>query len=171
MRTLSIKLLPALALMLLHISSAYAEPMFVEANTPAKWYYLDGAEAEQMVSEAQAEAAAVGRNVVIIFGTQSCHDTRALLEWLDQPEVARALHSSFDFQLVESGRAKDRNLMLARKFGVDRIEGTPTLLILSGRDGKLLNRGDIAKLRNAARQTPDQRMDYFQQYLPEKATP
>lgn len=119
-----------------------------------------------MVSAAQEEAAALGRNVAIIFGTERCPDTRALLQWLGQPDVAQALEPSFDFILVESGPAKDRNLALARKFGVERIEGTPTLLILSGRDGALLNRKTMSKLRTASRQTSAQRMDYFRKYRP-----
>lgn len=159
-------LIGLIALALPLASPVQAEPVVAEQNAPAKWQYLDGAEAEQMVSAAQEEAAVLGRNIAIIFGTERCPDTRALLQWLDQPDIAEALKPSFDFILVESGPAKDRNLALARKFGVERIEGTPTLLILSGRDGTLLNRKTVSKLRTAASQTPAQRMDYFRTYRP-----
>lgn len=158
--------LATFALSLPVVGTAQAEPVIADQQVPAKWHYLDGAEAEQMVSAAQEEAAALGRNVAIIFGTERCPDTRALLQWLGQPDVAQALEPSFDFILVESGPAKDRNLALARKFGVERIEGTPTLLILSGRDGALLNRKTMSKLRTASRQTSAQRMDYFRKYRP-----
>lgn len=160
-------LLAVLALSLPVAGTAQAEPVIADQQAPAKWHYLDGAEAEQMVSAAQEEAAALGRNVAIIFGTERCPDTRALLQWLDQPEIAQALKPSFDFILVETGPARDRNLALARKFGVTHIEGTPTLLILSGRDGSLLNSKSISKLRTAARQSSRQRMAYFRAFAPQ----
>lgn len=166
MRHRFVVLLSALTLGCWTINPLHAEPVFATEAKPVSWRYLDGAEAEQMVSEAQEEAAAVGRNVAIIFGTESCHDTRALLQWLGQPDVAKWLNPAFDFILVESGRAKDRNLALAREFGVERIEGTPSLIILSGRDGVVVNRKAIATLRTAARQSPDQLMAYFRKYQP-----
>lgn len=144
---------------------AHAEPVSTAEEAKAR-IYNDGGAASAAVAAAQAHARTHATNVVVIFGTERCHDTRALLDWIAKDDVIQSLSPSYELVLVESGIARDRNLDLARKLGVNRIEGTPSLIILSGRNGKVLNRKVTAKLRSAASMTPEQRMAYFDKYRP-----
>lgn len=140
-------------------------PTFAE-KARSREDYMDGTAARAAVAGARHYAREHDHNVVIIFGTDRCHDTRALLEWFLKPDVRQSLGRSFEFVLVESGVTRDRNLDLARQFGVNRIEGTPSLIIVSGRDGSVVNRKAVAKLRTAASMTSEERMAYFDKYRP-----
>jgi len=58
---------------------------------------------------------------------------------------------------------RDRNLNIARRFGIDAILGTPTVLILSP-DGDLLNRDSVHDWRTADSKTLAETLDYFESF-------
>jgi hypothetical protein len=57
-------------------------------------------------------------------------------------------------------RAQRRNLDLARRFGLDGIKGTPTVLIVDD-TGKPMNLRDVPKWSNARSRSTDAIYDYF----------
>ncbi len=131
--------------------------------------YLDGVAAKNAVDHALSIAERTEKRVVIVVGTESCHDTQALLQWLKQIGVRTRYGNEFEFVLVESGK-KDRNLDLIAAYGVKAIEGTPGILVLD-KDGNLVNPGHVFDLRTAASQTPEQLKVWFDGYRPRKIYP
>lgn len=148
-----------------------AHPTALEAapieSLPRLLPYLDGAQARAALEQAQKEAGWFQSNILVILGTETCPDTRALRQWLARPSVESSLKRPFEMLLVESGRDRKRNIALARQFGVRSLAGTPTVLILSA-DGKLVNRADISALRTASHWTDAQFQAYFSRFAPAK---
>ena len=123
------------------------------------------ADATATVESALARAAIANRPVILVLGANWCHDSRGLAGWFAKPRFAAMLDAKYELVYVDVGH-RDRNLDIARRFGVDEIKGTPTVLVLSS-SGALLNRKSAPKWRNAASRTEADIFAYFDQFAPE----
>jgi hypothetical protein len=100
------------------------------------------------VAAARERATASGRMTMIVLGGNWCHDSRALGAWLTSEPFQRDLTPRYEMVFVDVGH-RDRNLDIPAMWGVDSLQGTPTVLIISA-DGRLLNRTSAGSWRNAA---------------------
>ena len=123
------------------------------------------ADAEAAVDAALARALVADKKVILVMGANWCHDSRGLAGWFAEPRFAAMLDAKYQLVYVDVGH-KDRNLDIARRFGVDEIRGTPTVLVLSSR-GELLNPRSAPKWRNAASRDEDDIFVYFDRFTPE----
>lgn len=143
-------------LMRLAMTAAYAD----EAAAPAP--FDEAADARADVERAFAAASQDGRKVVLILGGNWCHDSRALARRLSDPALGALMTKYFHTVFIDVGR-RDRNLWLARRYGVDTLAGTPTVLIVSP-DGALLNADRIGDLTTADSQSLAEVTAYFDLY-------
>jgi thiol-disulfide isomerase/thioredoxin len=120
------------------------------------------ANAKADVDAALARAKTAGRLTIIVMGANWCHDSRALAGWFATPRFAEMLTPSYELVYVDVGY-RDRNLEIARRFGIKSIKGTPTVMIIGG-DGRLLNKKDSPTWRNAASRTEDEIYSYFAKF-------
>jgi len=111
------------------------------------------------VADAMARAKANGRRVILVFGANWCHDSRALAGWFASPRFAAMLSPRYEIVWVDVGQ-KDRNLDLARRFGLDGVKGTPTVLMLDSA-GKPLNLEDAPRWHDASTRSEDKIYRYF----------
>lgn len=111
------------------------------------------------VADAMARAKANGHRVILVFGANWCHDSRALAGWFASPRFAAMLSSRYEIVWIDVGQ-KDRNLDLARRFGLDGIKGTPTVLMLDS-TGKPLNLKDAPRWHDASTRSEDKIYRYF----------
>ena len=155
-------ILTVLTLGLVPNTSAHDAEKIAIPAMPQDVVFEDGVTARKKIEDAKVRAGIAGKNVLILIGTKSCHDTAALLGWFSHPLFAPMISTNFQLVLVESGR-KDRNLDLVRSLGFKAIEGTPMLVVMTP-DGAILNRKQIFTLRNAASRTPDDLYRYFIPY-------
>ena len=121
------------------------------------------ATAQGDVAAALARAKVSGHRVILVFGANWCHDSRALAGWFATPRFAAMLRDRYEIAWINVGDdpgEKDRNPDLARRFGLDGIKGTPTVLILDSA-GKPLNLSDAPKWRDASTRSADSIYDYF----------
>lgn len=109
--------------------------------------------AQHDVAVALARAAANGHRIILVYGANWCHDSRALAGWLATPRFRAMLASRYELVWIDVGH-KDRNLDLARRFGLDGIKGTPTVLVLDAA-GKPLNLADAPGWKNASTRSAD----------------
>lgn len=130
---------------------AFAKPA-VAAHPEAKPFGHPG-RARQEVAAALTRAAGNGHRVLLVFGANWCHDSRALAGWFATPRFRELLASRYELVWVDVGK-KDKNLDLARRFGLDGIAGTPTVLIVDA-TGKPLNLSDAPSWKNASTRDPD----------------
>ena len=139
-------LITAFALML--ASPAQSTAKEVEVGQPEASPFDAKANARADVDAALARAISGKRLALIVMGANWCHDSRALAGWFAQPRFAAMIVSRYELVYVDVGY-KDRNIDIARRFGLKSIKGTPTVLIVDG-NGKLLNKKDAPTWRNAA---------------------
>ncbi|QDZ08393.1 thioredoxin family protein [Sphingomonas panacisoli] len=115
------------------------------------------------VDTALMAAIAADKRVILVFGANWCHDSRALAGWFATPRFQTMLHDRYEIAWINVGDKpgeKDRNGDLARRFGLGPITGTPTVLVLDS-TGKPVNLADAPTWRNAASRSGDAIFAYF----------
>lgn len=123
------------------------------------------ADATAQVDAALSRAKATNRLAIIVLGANWCHDSRALAGWFGTPRFAGMIAGRYELVYVDVGQ-KDRNLDLARRFGIKTLKGTPTVLIVNG-DGKLLNGAkDAASWHNASKRSEEDIFRAFAEFTP-----
>ena len=136
----------------------------VKAGHPEARPFDAKADAKVEVDAALARAKSGNRMVLLVMGANWCHDSRALAGWFAQPRFAAMIASRYELVYVDVGY-KDRNIDLARRFGLTKIKGTPTVMILD-RQGKLLNKKDAPSWRNASTRSQEQVYRAFAEFTP-----
>lgn len=119
------------------------------------------------VDAALARARATGKRALLVLGGNWCHDSRGLAEKLEGPALSAIVAENYELVWVDVGR-RDRNLDIARRFGVASLLGTPTVLILSA-DGILLNADSVHDWRAADSKTLDETIAYFAKWAGEES--
>lgn len=106
------------------------------------------------------------KHVILIFGGNWCHDSRALTGWFQTPRFAAMLLPKYELVYVDVGNPKagnGRNLDIASRFGIKQIKGTPTVLIVTP-DSKPLNLDAAAGWKNAASRKEEDIFAYFSDF-------
>lgn len=131
-----------------------------ELATPLPAPYVEASieVARQTVEDTLARAKKSGKRVLLDFGANWCPDCRIFSGVMELPEVKSFVEKHYEIGIIEVGK-KDKNLDLAQRFGVT-LEGIPMLIILDDQ-GKVVNAGTTADLRNAREWTPQALVDYL----------
>lgn len=124
------------------------------------------ADAEIDINHTLVAAKEEGKLGLLIFGANWCHDSRALAAHFEKPRFQSLLRNHYKMTYVDVGQ-KNRNIDLARKFGVDNIVGTPTIFVTNS-DGDVLNLDTAPTWRNAASRNEDDIFDYFRGFAHQK---
>ena len=135
-----------------------AAPVTVSPHPEAR-PFGDPASADRDVADAMRRAKANGHRILLVFGANWCHDSRALAGWFATPRFAAMLGPRYEIVWIDVGQ-KDRNLDHARRFGLDGIKGTPTVLMLDSA-GKPLNLKDAPRWHDASKRGEDKIYRYF----------
>lgn len=135
------------------------------AEHPEAKPYEKNAKASQDVDAALARAVAADKRVLLVMGANWCHDSRGLAGWFEQPRFAEMLKTKYEVVYIDVGH-RDRNIDIAQRFGIEKIKGTPTVLVLSSQ-GALLNPKSAPTWRNAASRDEEEIFSYFDQFTPE----
>lgn len=109
------------------------------------------------VDAALASAELSGKHVLLVMGANWCHDSRAFAGWMETPRFAAMLAERYEVVYVNVGMPQTgdgHNLHIARRFGIENIEGTPTVLIITP-EGTVLNADQADSWRNAGTRTED----------------
>lgn len=120
--------------------------------------YSVSADAMADVDAALAQASISHKPVLLVMGANWCHDSRALAGWLAQPRFATLVEDRFELVFVNVGMPQTgdgHNLAIARRFGIEKLPGTPNVLVIDP-DGTLLNRETATTWRNAASRSEDE---------------
>ncbi len=117
------------------------------------------ADAMRDVDLAIAASKTSGKRPLLVLGGNWCHDSRGIAKKFQTTPLSRLIEDGFELVWVDVGH-KDRNLDVAERFGVEKLIGTPTILILSP-DGALLNADTVHDWRTADSRSIEEALDYF----------
>ena len=147
-------------------------PPVREASTEDRYSTIAYDPTEDAASELEFRlkgTAISGKKLLIIMGGNWCHDSAALANLIDSPRFVGMITQKYEVLFVDVGvpqTGRGRNLDIARRFGIKKIKGTPTVLVVSP-EGKLLNsKKDAASWRNAASRDEDAIYRYFAEFTP-----
>ena len=144
---------------------AQARPSHAHLNAEYKVYNPD-ASAMADVDSALTKAKVRGTKALIVMGANWCHDSRGLAARMDKPEFKTLISNNFELVYVSAGvnpGQKNENRDVSQRFGVDQIEGTPTVFIVDA-DGTVLNADSAGYWRRADSIPTDMSFAYFDMY-------
>ena len=91
---------------------------------------------------------------MLIMGGDWCHDSMALADSFATERFQSMLDARYELVWIHVPHdIADRSTVIARRFGLDSIVGTPTVLILNP-SGQAINLADAPTWRNAASRKP-----------------
>ena len=147
----------ALAPFVLVACTTTAPPQPVAIHHPEARSYEASRDAGADVDAALERALANGKKVMLVMGANWCHDSRALAGLLETPRFAELVEREYELVFVNVGMPQTgdgHNLDIAARFGLEKLPGTPNVLVLSPY-GTLLNAGTATSWRNAASRSED----------------
>ncbi len=124
---------------------AIAAPAHIPAMLPGSMHlqmasrniYSDTADAKQEIHQAILKALAEHRRVILDFGGNWCPDCHLLDIYFHDPGNAALLAANYILVDVNVGQY-DKNLDLARKYGIPLNKGVPALAVLEGGSGRVV---------------------------------
>lgn len=139
--------------------SSIANLPIVERNP-----YDEAANADAAVAAAFAHARLSHKRVLIDLGGNWCGDCVVLSNIMQLPELKAFLVQHFEMVNVDVGRF-DRNLQIPARWGITRrLEGVPTILIVTPDGKRLLDAGHVSALADARHMTPQGLADWLAQW-------
>jgi len=121
------------------LAVAMATALHAMAQTPAPvpaWRgYDEAADARADIEKARAEAAARGRQVLVVFGANWCGDCRVLDMAMKQGRLKALMDGRYVVVKVDVARF-DKNVDIAQRYGVPLKKGIPTVAVLAA-DGSV----------------------------------
>jgi hypothetical protein len=144
------------------------QPVERKGNPEGLAFFADR-NAQVDLERALLDAKVSGKTVLVIMGANWCHDSVGLAGWLDTPRFMAMMRDRYAIVYVDVGTpqtGKGRNLDIAKRFGIGKVNTTPLVMLVSA-DGKLLNsKKDAAGWRNAASRGEDEIYRYFDRFTP-----
>lgn len=144
-----------------------APVLAAKGDYPEARPYDKKAQASLAVDTALNKAGQSGKRVILVMGANWCHDSRGLAGWFEKPRFTAMLRERYELVYIDVGK-RNRNIDIAQRFGIDKIVGTPTVLVLSP-EGDLLNADSAPTWRDAASRDADDIYNYFASFEVESA--
>ena len=113
------------------------------------------ADAMAAIDAALAEARRSGKRVLLVMGSNDCHDSAWFANAATSADLAAALAPRYHIVFVDIGMpqvGQGKKPEVPARFGFKKIKGTPTVAILDAR-GHVLNRKTAPQWRNAAKRS------------------
>lgn len=132
-----------------------------EHDYPEARLYDVSQDAMADVDAALARAAENDTRVLIAFGANWCHDSRAFAGWTQSERIGGLIEERFELVFVNVGMPQSgdgHNQQVLARFGLEPQEGTPLVLVLTP-EGEVLNADTAQSWRNTASRSEDEIFD------------
>ncbi|HWF00093.1 MAG TPA: thioredoxin family protein [Caulobacteraceae bacterium] len=133
--------------------------------TPLPLPYDEAADARTVnarLDAAIAQARRSHRLLLVDLGGNWCPDCRLLAAVMRLPEVKAFVDQHYVVLPVDIGR-RDKNLQVPHRFGLDKIGGVPSLIVVD-RKGRIVDDGHVEALADARSMTPQALADWLAQW-------
>ena len=123
-------------------------------------------------SLAQARRAAVDARklLLVVMGANWCHDSRAFIDYLDDPALAALIEDRYVVERVNVGFFDHVRGVVAH-WNVPIIYGTPTVLVIEPNRNAVLNRDSLSYWRNADSLSAAEAVTYLDGFQPGDVPP
>ena len=155
MVALPLPLLPACIVVLLCLL-----PVKAQADTPAKLAFVAEQQLLPQLDALEQQAAAGQKLLLLVLGSDWCHDSVALLKQFNRPPLAAQLRQRFSIALVDVGYLQ-YGAATAQRYQLPLYYGTPTVMVINPANRQLLNKADLMHWTNAASMSASDYQQYF----------
>jgi thiol-disulfide isomerase/thioredoxin len=131
-----------------------------ELPTPLPFPYDTAADGEKQLAAAKAQASAGRKLLLVDLGGNWCGDCRVLAALMERPELKAFIDAHYVLVSIDVGRY-DHNMQIPARYGLPKLEGVPSLLIIDPRTGRMKNAGHVAALADARHMTPQALADWL----------
>jgi thioredoxin 1 len=131
------------------------------ATTAADGPYNDAANAKADIKQALAQAMTNHTDVIVVLGANWCPDCMALESAMEKGSSAALLARDFQIVRVSVGHL-DKNLDIAKSYGISVEKGVPDVVIISA-DNKVLYVTKAGEVANARYMGEDGIYKFFKQ--------
>jgi len=100
------------------------------------------------------------KNAIVVMGANWCHDSRGLAGQFLKPRFQTLFEKHYEVVYVDMG-VRNRNLDIAAEFGIEKVEGTPTVIVVNP-EGEVINLATAKTWRNADSRTEDAIFEEFE---------
>ena len=128
---------------------------------PEARLYDVSADAMGEVDAALARATENETRVLIAFGANWCHDSRAFAGWTETERIGGLIEERYELVFVNVGIPQEgdgHNQDILQRFGIEEQVGTPLVLALTAQ-GEVLNADTAQSWRNTASREEDEIFD------------
>ena len=138
---------------------------FAELKTPLPYPYDEKADAsakavDARIAGAKAQAAREGKLLLLDLGGNWCTDCRILAGTMELPTLRRFVDAHYVEVTIDVGRM-DKNLQAPGRYGLTKLSGVPSVLVVDPKTDKLLNPGDVFALSDARHLSPQALADWL----------
>ncbi len=131
-----------------------------ELRTPLPYPYDEKADADAAVAAARTRAKAAGKLLLVDLGGNWCPDCRILAGVMDLPEMKAFMDAHYVEVTVDVGRM-NKNLQIPGRYGITKLEGVPSVLVIDPKTDVLVDKGHIAALADARSMSPQALADWL----------
>lgn len=162
-----LRLIAALLLAALPAGLVPTAGQAAETAQPARAaFYPAEDDAANVLDAALASAKAERKLAVVVFGADWCHDSRALARVLTSDAFKTEFGAQFAVTFIDVGtpqRGQGRNLDLAKRFGIKRLDSTPAMVVITPKGKRLNSKKDAVSWRNADSRPAQAVLDWFRE--------
>lgn len=146
-------------LLIFAITPAYTSAATAQDHDERVNYFTISKDVKGDVKAAVKKAKNNNKLALIIMGANWCHDTRSLMESLDDPAMKTALEG-YEVTRVNMDQYADA-LKVVKKYGKATVYETPTVMIIDPKTKKLVNRDTMHQWRDAFKMSLEEKVAYF----------
>lgn len=141
---------------------------FAELKTPLPYPYDEAGDADPRavdarIARAKAQAAREHKLLLVDLGGNWCGDCRVLAGTMDLPSIKRFVDAHYVVATLDTGRM-NKNLQVPARYGVAKLDGVPSVLVVDPRTDKLLDAGHVPALADARHMSPQALADWLAQW-------
>lgn len=146
----------------LTLSFAAAAASASEDAKPAEAeLFLPSNDVMKDVEDTLARAKESNKLALIILGADWCHDSRALVNNLNDPAMEDLLAENYEIALVDV-EYFEHGLDIVHRFGQPTIIATPTVMLIDPISGKIVNSHNMHQFKEAQAMGLEKTLGYFE---------
>jgi hypothetical protein len=121
------------------------------------------AQIDDSLAQARQTAVNANRLLMVVMGADWCHDSRAFIDYLNEPALAAIIDERYVVERVNVG-FYDHVRGVVDHWDIPIIYGTPTILVIEPNSNTVLNRDSLSYWRSADSLGAAKAVSYFNQF-------